>query len=89
MPAPHLPWSANATNAIGTNSAADVWATPDELGIVYEDFARHFSDIRIQFATNKPDFRYHGVYSDMLLIGGSKSPSIMRRKWAGFQSMLR
>lgn len=49
VPLPHVPWSADHFAAAATNSEADVWATPDELPLVYEDFARHFEDVRMQF----------------------------------------
>lgn len=49
VPAPHSAWSVDNTAATSTNSCADVWMTPDQLDLVYQDFAGLFKDVRMQF----------------------------------------
>jgi 2-polyprenyl-3-methyl-5-hydroxy-6-metoxy-1,4-benzoquinol methylase len=86
VPSPHVPWSADNFGASGTNSEADVWATPDDLPLVFEDFARHFEDVRLQFI----DFRnsmhlFTEAYQTRfghLVISGSASHSIASRIYA-------
>jgi SAM-dependent methyltransferase len=49
IPAPHVRWSAEEGDPSVEAGSADVCPTLDELPLVYEDFARHFEDIRLQF----------------------------------------
>lgn len=44
IPVNHAHWSENTVSKY-TNSAADVWVTPDALGLVYEDFRLFFNDV--------------------------------------------
>jgi hypothetical protein len=44
IPVNHAHWSENMV-ARHTNSAADVWITPDAFGMVYEDFRLFFNDV--------------------------------------------
>lgn len=49
VPSPHAPWDADNYSATATNSEADVWVTPDQLGLVWQDFGRFFLDLRFTF----------------------------------------
>ena len=77
MPLPHVPWSADHFEAAGTNSEADVWATPDELPLIYGDFAQHFTDVRMQFVDFPPTAHLftenYGSWFGHLLVSGSTS----------------
>jgi SAM-dependent methyltransferase len=55
--APHVPWSAEERGATVVPEAADVCPTPDELHLVYDDFSRHFEDLRLQFVEVPPSAR--------------------------------
>lgn len=44
IPPNHAHWSENMV-ARHTNSASDVWVTPDALGMVYEDFRNYYTDV--------------------------------------------
>jgi SAM-dependent methyltransferase len=44
IPANHARWTENRP-AKYTNSASDVWITPDELGLVYQDLSMFFRDV--------------------------------------------
>jgi SAM-dependent methyltransferase len=46
IPLPHVPWDQNRTST-GTNSAADVWLTPDMLGELAEDMRLAFRDVAL------------------------------------------
>jgi 2-polyprenyl-3-methyl-5-hydroxy-6-metoxy-1,4-benzoquinol methylase len=46
IPLPHVPWNQNRTS-VGTNSAADVWLTPDMLGELADDMRLAFRDIAL------------------------------------------
>jgi 2-polyprenyl-3-methyl-5-hydroxy-6-metoxy-1,4-benzoquinol methylase len=46
IPLPHVSWTQNRTS-IGTNSAADVWLTPDMLGELADDMRLAFRDIAL------------------------------------------
>jgi 2-polyprenyl-3-methyl-5-hydroxy-6-metoxy-1,4-benzoquinol methylase len=86
VPAPHVPWSADNFGAAGTNSEADVWATPDDLSLIYEDFGRHFQDVRLQFidfpsAMHLFTEAYQTRFGH-LVISGSASHTIASRIYA-------
>lgn len=49
IPQNHAAWSEDKVNAVGTNSAADVWVTADKLHEVHDDFRALFNDVRFQF----------------------------------------
>lgn len=49
IPAPHVPWSADAFDARGTNSEADVWITPQSIPTVLSNLREHFSDPALFF----------------------------------------
>lgn len=78
IPYPHAAWSADNTGATTTNSGADVWVTPDHLGLVAQDFSDMFTDVQLQLCTGTPD--YHGAKTEMLIITGSKSPALFKKK---------
>ena len=78
VPHPHSSWDKANTTANATNSGADAWVTPDQLGEVYQDFARLFSDIRIQFITT-PGLTNGKWNAEHVAISGSKSPSLSSR----------
>lgn len=80
IPTQHVPWRANRAST-DTNSAADVWITPDQLGEVYDDFRLYFVDLSLTeidqwtnpAATNDAD-TYNAAYpvrQNPLLISGS------------------
>ncbi len=83
VPLPHVPWSADHFSAEGTNSEADVWATPDELPLIYEDFSRHFDDLRLQFLTfPKGTVLFTDAYRAWfghLVVSGSVGPRLAKR----------
>jgi hypothetical protein len=58
VPPPHAPWTADNFGATTTNGFADVWPTPDQLHLVYGDFAAHFEDLRFQFVTFPPSANF-------------------------------
>jgi SAM-dependent methyltransferase len=86
VPAPHAPWSADAYDATGTNGEADVWATPDEMHLVYADFARHFQDLRLQFVDFPRETSLHTVGDDTwfshLIVSGSRGYTLGARIYA-------
>ena len=47
IPLPHVAWTQNRTST-DTNSAADVWVTPDMLGEVADDMRLCFRDVALQ-----------------------------------------
>jgi SAM-dependent methyltransferase len=57
IPPPHVPWSADSCDTTVEAGAADVCPTPDELHLVYDDFSRHFEDLRFQFVEVAPAVR--------------------------------
>lgn len=86
IPLVHVPWKANRTSH-DTNSAADVWVTPDQFGDVYDDLRLVFRDICIQeidvwdnVALPTEDERYP-VRRNVLLLSGSKGRSLARSYW--------
>jgi 2-polyprenyl-3-methyl-5-hydroxy-6-metoxy-1,4-benzoquinol methylase len=81
IPPNHAHWTENMV-AKHTNSRADVWITPDALGMVYEDFRLFFADIalvEIDFAPehyeHKPDEIYPFGFNHLFVVG-SKEPSL-------------
>ena len=84
IPANHAHWSENMV-AKETNSLADVWVTPDALGMVYEDFQLFFEDIAILETTRDvdhykfdPNARYQYEYNELFVVG-SKKRSLRQR----------
>lgn len=75
VPEPHSCWTRDNTGAKRTNSSADAWVTPDQLGEVYADFAASFSDVRMQFITLH-GFRSADKPAEHLVISASKRPSL-------------
>jgi cyclopropane fatty-acyl-phospholipid synthase-like methyltransferase len=75
VPEPHSCWTRDNTAAKRTNSSADAWVTPDQLGEVYADFAALFSDVRLQFITLR-GFRSAEKPAEHLVISASKQPSL-------------
>lgn len=83
VPAPHVAWSKDQFAAKATNSGADVWITPDQLHLVWEDFGRVFRDLRFTFI----DFpRTRPLYAELyarpfgyLLVSASKGFAIADR----------
>lgn len=65
VPRPHVPWTADAFDARGTNSEADVWITPESIATVLEDFRQHFSDPALFFCEFPDDAKlFRGAYGD-------------------------
>lgn len=83
VPLPHVPWSADHFDAAGTNSEADVWATPDELPLIYGDFAQHFNDVRMQFVDFPPHAQLftenYGSWFGHLLVSATTGHSMGSR----------
>jgi SAM-dependent methyltransferase len=76
VPLPHVPWSQNRTSP-GTNSASDVWVTPDMLGEVADDMRLSYRDVSLQdidlwdnLAVAAPDPNYP-VRQNVLLVAGT------------------
>ena len=74
IPQNHAHWNENRP-APDTNSAADVWITPDSLGEVVEDFRLFFNDIGTQevdlgndLYEYKPEEIYQLGYNELFLI---------------------
>ena len=59
IPSPHVPWSADEFEPAGDAGQVDVCPTPDELHLVYADFAKHFDDVRLQFVDVPKADRHH------------------------------
>jgi 2-polyprenyl-3-methyl-5-hydroxy-6-metoxy-1,4-benzoquinol methylase len=78
VPPPHCVWDKDNTAAESSNSGADAWVTPDQLGEVYQDFASLFADVRMQFI-NLPGETNAGHSMEHVVISGSKSPSLHQR----------
>lgn len=81
IPRNHARWADNKL-ARSTNSAADVWVTPDSLGEVYRDMSLYFSDIRIQDESSganyddyTPDATYQYPFNEMY-VSGTKTPML-------------
>ena len=80
IPPNHAHWTENMV-AKHTNSAADVWITPDALGMVYEDFRLIFTDIalvEIDLALEHYEYKPNEIYQlgfNQLFVVGSKQPS--------------
>jgi cyclopropane fatty-acyl-phospholipid synthase-like methyltransferase len=75
VPEPHSCWTRDNTDARRTNSSADAWVTPDQLGEVYADFAAVFADVRMQFITLR-GFRSADKPTEHLVISASRQPSL-------------
>jgi SAM-dependent methyltransferase len=59
IPMNHAHWSENTVSRF-TNSAADVWVTPDALGLVYEDFRLFYNDVgMLEMDTGADLYEYH------------------------------
>lgn len=76
IPLPHVSWTQNRTST-ETNSAADVWVTPDMLGEVADDMRLVFKDVALQeidlwnnLAAMDPTHRYP-VRMNVLLVSGN------------------
>ena len=84
VPRPHGPWSDDNYNAQTTNSGADVWVTPDELHLVYSDFAAHFHDLRFQFVDipRKADTPATGAWAQQLIVSGSTTQVLAERLYS-------
>jgi len=80
IPTNHAHWTENMV-AKYTNSAADVWITPDALGMVYEDFRLFFADIglvEIDLALEHYEYKPGAIYQfgfNQLFMVGTKQPS--------------
>lgn len=79
IPRNHARWADNKL-ARTTNSAADVWVTPDSIGEVYRDMSLFFSDLRIQDESSganyddyTPDATYQYPFNEMY-VSGTKTP---------------
>jgi SAM-dependent methyltransferase len=66
---PHLPWSADPVIEGANAGAADVWVTPDELHMVYEDFSRCFANVALQTTDLRPT--PHDPRPAQLVVSGS------------------
>ena len=63
IPPPHVPWSADAFDAPGTNSEADVWITPESIRHLLEDVRAEFSDPALSFCEFPDDAKlFRGAY---------------------------
>lgn len=88
VPRNHALWTMNMT-AEDTNSAADVWITPDQLGHVYDDMRLCFRDIQFQeldtsenYFAYAPDAIYQ--YPDTrFLIVASKGAGLLSKYFDG------
>jgi len=49
IPRPHVAWNVDEYDAVGTNSEADVWITPQSLPMVIADFRACFNDVAASF----------------------------------------
>lgn len=84
IPANHSHWTENRP-AQDTNSAADVWITPDSLGQVAEDFRLFFNDIAIQEfdrAENLYEYQPNEIYQfgyNELFVVASKGASLKKQ----------
>jgi 2-polyprenyl-3-methyl-5-hydroxy-6-metoxy-1,4-benzoquinol methylase len=75
IPLPHVAWTQNRTST-DTNSAADVWVTPDMLGEVADDMRLCFRDIALQEIdmwenVAGPQSERYPVRQNVLLVSGS------------------
>lgn len=79
IPPRHAHWTENMV-ATHTNSASDVWVTPDAIGLVYEDMRLFFHDIALMefdLATNHYDPDPTAIYSlgfNELFAAGTRRP---------------
>lgn len=83
IPANHAHWTENKP-AKYTNSRSDVWITPDELGLVYQDFALFFKDVfMLEAETGKNHFEMdpNAIYQysfNPFFVGGFTSPQLYK-----------
>jgi SAM-dependent methyltransferase len=77
IPPPHVPWSAEECETTVEAGAADVCPTADELHLVYEDFSRHFEDLRLQFVEVPAPVRGH--LPVQLFVSGSTRGDLVSR----------
>lgn len=81
IPFNHAHWTENMV-AKHTNSRADVWVTPDAMGMVYDDFRLFFADVAIvemDYPTTYYEYRPRQIYQfgfNELFVMGSKVPSL-------------
>ena len=73
---PHVPWSAEWTGAL-TAGHADVEITPDELHLVYQDFAAFFGDVRLQIVDVPVESRHR--LPPQLLVSGAVNGTLGER----------
>jgi 2-polyprenyl-3-methyl-5-hydroxy-6-metoxy-1,4-benzoquinol methylase len=87
IPLPHVPWDQNRTS-IGTNSAADVWLTPDMLGELADDMRLAFRDVALhdiepwENVAAPSDNELYPVRHNSLLATGTVGRRMLKR-WAG------
>jgi len=77
---PHVPWSADQFEPTVEAGVADVQPTPDELRLVYEDFSRHFEDVRLQFVDVPSSVRQR--LPPQLFVSGSTAGELALRMHA-------
>jgi SAM-dependent methyltransferase len=74
IPTPHVPWSGNGFEA---PAGADVRPTPDELHLVYADFAAVLRDVRMQMVDMPAE--YSTKYVPHLIVSGSPKAGLWER----------
>ncbi|HRD46415.1 MAG TPA: class I SAM-dependent methyltransferase [Caulobacter sp.] len=78
IPPNHAHWSENMV-ARHTNSASDVWVTPDALGMVYEDFRNFYNDVGmleldtgVDLHTYVPENIYQLGFNELYVFGSKQ-----------------
>jgi SAM-dependent methyltransferase len=74
IPVPHVPWS---RDDFETPCGADVRPTPDELHLVYADFAAVLRDVRLQIVDMPA--AYSARYVPHLIVSGSPTAGLWER----------
>ncbi len=88
VPPNHALWTMNMT-AEDTNSKADVWITPDQLGFVYDDLRLYFRDIQFQDLDTSENYFKHSPESiyqypgTRFLIVASKGSGLANKYFRG------
>lgn len=88
---PNVPWSVDVVESTADDRVGEVWCTPDELPLIFEDFSRHFRDLRLQFVDFPTETVRFGTASTArlchIVISGSTSHRLAARMYAPIEKI--
>jgi 2-polyprenyl-3-methyl-5-hydroxy-6-metoxy-1,4-benzoquinol methylase len=84
VPRNHATWEENRV-AISTNSGCDVWITPEDIGLLYQDLRLYFKDIcfiEVDIPNDKYNYNSEARYQyggNKLFVAASKNASLRKK----------